>query len=194
MAYGPAKQDGGAFIFCKLIDRFRFFSGLTRIRTCADEHYFLRITGMITSQSKEKSEMQAFQSSSKPTKMAALKLKQLQYESETWKRLLGFIADENIYLKSRLAEVLRDSSDRSLLDEAENFQSEFVQEDGRIGFLRNELAELDKLLVREVFEDGAIAKNVESKLNRIRHNMRNTELQFIKLKSEFNNYLAEAIS
>lgn len=126
--------------------------------------------------------------------MAALKLKQLQYESDTWKRLLGFIADENIYLKSRLAEVLHDSTDRSLLEEAENFQSAFVQEDGRIGFLRNELAELDKLLVREVFEDGAIVKKVESKLNRIRHNIRNTELQFIKLKSEFNNYLAEAIS
>ena len=54
------------------------------------------------------------------------RLKQLQYESDTWKRLLGIIMDENIQLKNRLSEVLRDRFDKNLLVEVEVFQNYFI--------------------------------------------------------------------
>jgi regulator of replication initiation timing len=123
--------------------------------------------------------------------MPELKLKQLQYEAETWKRLLGFMTDENIHLKNRLSEILKDRFDKNLLDEVERFQSRFVQEDQMIGLLRNEVAELGKLLVREVFEDGSIIKQVDRKLKKLRDNINNAEKQFGKLKTEFNSYLSE---
>jgi regulator of replication initiation timing len=125
--------------------------------------------------------------------MPELKLKQLQYESDTWKRVLGFMMEENIYLKNRLSEILKDKFDKNLLEQVEGFQSSFVKEDEMIGLLRNEVAELDKLLVREIFEDGTIIKKVDAKLKHMRHNIKNAEKEFSRLKSDFNNYLSENI-
>ena len=125
--------------------------------------------------------------------MPEMKLKQLQYETETWKRLLGFMRDENVHLKNRLSEILKNNFDNNLLEEVENFHSNFLREDERINVLKDEVAELDKLLVQEVFEDGAIIKKVNSKLKRLRNNIKNTEAQFTKLKMDFNNYLSENI-
>jgi len=126
--------------------------------------------------------------------MPDLKLKQIQHECDTWKRQLSFISDENIHLKTRLTQVLNDRVDKNLLDGLENFQNMFVKEDDRVYLLRHEQAELDKLLVREIFENGAIVKKVENKLNKMRNNIRNAEVHFNKLKSSFNHYLLENIS
>jgi hypothetical protein len=55
--------------------------------------------------------------------------------------------------------------------------------------MRNEVSEFDKLVVREIFEDGQIASDIYKKLNQIRYNITVAEGQFSKLKQEFNNYL-----
>ena len=125
--------------------------------------------------------------------MPELKLKQLQYESDTWKRLLVFMMDENIHLKNRLSEVLKDQFDKNLLVEVEGFQNNFIKEDEMIGLLRNDVAELDKLLVREIFEDGKIINEIDRRLKNLRNNIIIAERQFGKLKLEFNNYLSENI-
>ena len=123
--------------------------------------------------------------------MPDLRLKQLQYESGSWKRLLVFMMDENIHLKYRLSEFLKDKFDKNLLEEVESFQSNFLKEDDLIGFLRNDVAELDKLLLREIFEDGKIINEIDRRLKNLRNNIMNAERQFGKLKSEFNSYLSE---
>lgn len=125
--------------------------------------------------------------------MPELKLKQLQYEVDTWKRLLGFMMEENIHLKNRLSEVLKYKFDNNLLEEVDGFQSRFIKGDELVSLLRNDVAELDKLLVREVFEDGRIVKQVDKKLKTLRNNIRNAEKEFGKLKTEFNSYLSENI-
>lgn len=125
--------------------------------------------------------------------MPELKLKQLQYESDTWKRLLGFMMDENIHLKNRLSEVLKDKFNKNLLVEIEGFQNNFIKEDELIGLLRNDVAGLDKLLEREIFEDGKIVNEIDRRLKNLRNNIVYAEKQFGKLKLEFNNYLSENI-
>ena len=85
--------------------------------------------------------------------MPELKLKQLQYERDTLKRLLDFMIDENVHMKNRLSEVLQDKFDKNLLKRIEFFQSTFLKEDELIGLLRNDFAELNKLLVIEIFEN-----------------------------------------
>ena len=125
--------------------------------------------------------------------MPELKLKQLQYEADTWKRLLGFFMEENIHLKNRLSEVLKNNFDKKLLEEVENFQSRFMKEDNLIGLLRNNVAEFDKLLLRESFEDGQLKKEVVRRVKTLRKNIENAEVEFSKLKKEFNNYLSENI-
>jgi predicted nucleic acid-binding Zn-ribbon protein len=126
--------------------------------------------------------------------MPDLKLKQLQYESDTWKRLLAFMMDENVHLKNRLSEVLKNGSDTTLLGEMENFQNNFVREDELIRLLRKDIAEVDKLLVREVFEDGKIIKHLNKKMKTLRSNITQVEKKFGQLKSDFHSYLSENIA
>lgn len=121
--------------------------------------------------------------------MYELKLNQMRYESETWKRTLGFILEENIYLKNRLAEVLRYRFNEEMLDEAERYHNRFVREDELVSLLRHDLAEMDKLLVREVFEDGPLKKKVNRNFARLRIHMKKAEKDFGKLKMDFNSYL-----
>ena len=123
--------------------------------------------------------------------MPDLRLKQLQYESDTWKRLLGFMMEENIQLKNRLSEVLKDKFDKNLLVEVEVFQSNFIKEDELVALLRNDVAELDKLLIRGICEDGKIMNKIDIRLKNLRNNIMNAEKQFSKLKSQFNSYLSE---
>lgn len=99
--------------------------------------------------------------------------------------------DENIQLKNRLSEVLRDRFDKDLLVEVEVFQNYFIKEDAPITFLRNDVAELDKLLVREICEDGKIINKIDLRMKNLRNNIMNAEIQFGKLKSVFNSYLVE---
>ena len=122
--------------------------------------------------------------------MSALKLEQLKYESDTWKRLLGFMRDENIHLKNMLSEVLKYKFDKNLLEEAESFQNSFLKEDDLIGLLRNDIAELDKLLGMMIFEDGKIINGIDMKLLKLRNNIIIAESQFGELKAAFNNYLS----
>ena len=123
--------------------------------------------------------------------MSQIKLKQLQHESDTWKRSLAFMMDENVQLKNRLADILRSEFDNNLLEDIENFQTNFIREDEMISLLKTDIAKLDKLLVREVFEDGQIVDNINRMLKEIRRNISIAETQFGKLKLEFNSYLLE---
>lgn len=125
--------------------------------------------------------------------IANAKLKQFKHECDTWKRQLCFMRDENVHLKTRLSEILKDGFADNLLEEIEFFQNRFTSEDEAIGFLRNEVAELDKLLVREMFDDGNTKKKVDSKLKGLRSSIAVSERNFIKLKSEFNSYILENI-
>ncbi len=124
--------------------------------------------------------------------MPELKLRQLQYETDTWKRLLVFMMDENIHLKIRLSEVLNNKFNESMLEQVENFHNDFLKEDDLIGLLRNEVAEIEMLLDKEM--DGEISfKKAESKIKKLRNNLLVAENQFSKLKLEFYSYLSENI-
>ena len=120
-------------------------------------------------------------------------LKQLQNESDSWKKLLGFMMDENISLKNRLSEVLKDKFDKNLLAEAEGFQSRFIKEDQLVSLLRNDIVELDKLLSKDIVEEKKIINETGRRLKNLRNNVTNAENQFYKLKLEFKNYLSENV-
>ena len=127
----------------------------------------------------------------KPGCMPNFKLQQLKHESDMWKRVLGFMKEENIHLKNRLSEILKTDISNDLLMKAEAFQNSFVREDDLILFLQNDIAVFDKLLMREIFEDGTIMNKLTESLKAIRKNISNAERQFNKLKLEFSNYLLE---
>ena len=128
----------------------------------------------------------------KPVDIPALKLIQLKYEMDTWKRLIGFMVEENVHLKNRISEILKNNFSINLLEGLETYQGRFIKEDILISLMRNELAELDKLLVNGVF-NGRIIEEIDQKLNILRNNIENVERNFTKLKLEYNNYLSRNI-
>ena len=120
-----------------------------------------------------------------------LKINQLQVEVNTWKRLLNFFSDENVCLKNRLSEILKNGFDRKLLEEFENFQTKFIKQDETITFLRNDIAELDKLLLNNKLGIGINEYTIDRKLEHLRKNIANSEGRFFQLQLNFNTYILE---
>jgi hypothetical protein len=119
------------------------------------------------------------------------KINQLQVEVNTWKRLLNFFSDENVCLKNRLSEILKNGFDRKLLEEFENFQTKFIKQDETITFLRNDIAELDKLLLNEKLGMSVNENAINRKLEHLRKNIVNSEGRFFQLQINFNTYVLE---
>ena len=121
------------------------------------------------------------------------KFTQFRHESDTWKRYLQFIQQENNHLKNRLSQVLQHDTDEQFLERAEYFQNKFVAEDDTVNMLRQDIQELDHLLTKESGEDGTMLKDLQKKLKKMQKDMEIVERQFSKLKSDFNFYLAESL-
>lgn len=125
--------------------------------------------------------------------MPHLKIKQLQYEINSWKRFLDYLTEENIQMKNRLSEILLEKFDTYLLEEVDGFQTRFIRKDHLVEMLRNEVMELDALAVVEVFKDERLFKKIKTKIKRLHKNIINTEKQFSKLKSDFHKFLSTNI-
>lgn len=122
------------------------------------------------------------------------KIEQFRYESDTWKRNLEFMIQENTHLKNRLADVLRSAAtDEDLLDAAEQYQNSFIREDETIQLLRGDITGLDKLLAREVYEDGHLIRDVIRDQKKLAAEVKNAISEFNRLKFDFNNYLGEML-
>ncbi|HVT86629.1 MAG TPA: hypothetical protein VHD35_15605 [Chitinophagaceae bacterium] len=123
-----------------------------------------------------------------------LKIRQFRHESDTWKRNLEFMMQENVNLKNRLAEVLQAiSADEDILNAAEHYQNEFIREDEAIHLLRRDISKLDTLLVREIYEDGELVRDLVHQHRKLSQEVRNAVSEFNKLKFDFNNYLGEVL-
>ncbi len=123
--------------------------------------------------------------------MPAIKIKELQHETDSWKRRLAFMKEENILFKNTISEILSDGFNRNLLEEVEEFQNRFIKADEVIGLLRNDIAEIDKLLLREIFEDGKIVREIELTFKRFRNHLLVAQRQFDNLKTEFNSFVGK---
>ncbi len=120
--------------------------------------------------------------------MGPLTVTELQRESEKLKQRLGSMIDENVSLKYRLSEVLKEKFDKKMLLEVEEYQNYFVREDELIGLLRNDIAVLDKLMSSSQTETVEMSP-IDKKLKKLRSNILSVENQFGMLKAEFVSYL-----
>lgn len=120
-------------------------------------------------------------------------IKQLKLESNAWKRMLRFLTDENIYLKNKVSEILKVNFDKGLLEEIEIFHSRFLREDDLINLLRNDIAEADKILLTEPIENSKFLTEIEMKIQKIRNNISNAEIQFESIKKDFASYISEHV-
>ncbi len=96
--------------------------------------------------------------------------------------------EENVGLKYRLAEVLKQQFDQLMLLDVENYQTHFLQEDQLIHLLRNDIAVLSKQL-RSTTGDEVLLSLLGGQLNMLRRDISLAEMQFNQLKADFFNYL-----
>lgn len=119
-------------------------------------------------------------------------IRQLEYEMGTWKRQLTFMTDENIHMKIRLVEILREElSDPSSLEGAESFQTLFIEQDSVIDVLRSQVAEFGRLLKHELFEEGNLSQSVLTEHKRLEAGINTAKNNFDNLKHRFNRYIME---
>ena len=124
--------------------------------------------------------------------MTELKLKQLRHEINTWKRMLGFMQEENVHLKNRLSDVLKDRFNKNMLDGVEFFQTNFIKEDEVIGLLKSEVAEVENILKWDLVTDENIFPT-SKRMETVRNNIDAAEKDFTKINNDFNKYLSENI-
>jgi dephospho-CoA kinase len=123
--------------------------------------------------------------------MSDYKIRQLNFESDTWRRHLAFMSDENIHMKTRLIELLKTRLETDLLNEAEKFQNLFIEQDNVIGLLRNSITEFERLLTREIYENGAIIQAVIASRISIEDKILSVKNKFEELKRKFNHFALE---
>src|SRR5665647_1043436 len=74
------------------------------------------------------------------------KTEQFLHENITWRRLLDFFIQENIFLKTRLSEVVDRETDKIFIAQAEHFQNEFILKDECIHDIENDIKGQEKNL------------------------------------------------
>ena len=119
-------------------------------------------------------------------------LSQYRHENDSWKRYLQFIQQENNFLKTRLSQVLQHDTDLDFLERAEFFQSKFLAEDETVHLLRQDVHEIEHLLLKDMSDDNNGMNNLRKKFWKLSRDMETVERQFNKLKSDFNTFLLDA--
>ena len=113
---------------------------------------------------------------------------QFNHEIKTWSRLLNFFKQENTFLKNRLAEVVDYGADKEFLALAEQFQNKFIIKDEYIDELRHDT----NLQARDLTGSNTALTDIKliKRQERLRNELEYFEIDFIKLKNEFNKYLS----
>ncbi|MDQ3016647.1 MAG: hypothetical protein M3R25_08015 [Bacteroidota bacterium] len=118
-----------------------------------------------------------------------MKMRQLQTESNAWKRSLEYMTDENIQMKTRLSEILIDNFDITLLTRIEYYQDQVLNEEEILHLLRHNIAEMDRMLTLDSLSRNN--KDISMLRASLQQQITAAELRFNKLKSAFYDFLSE---
>lgn len=121
------------------------------------------------------------------------RIRHFQKESESWKRLLEYIQQENSYLKDLLADIVSQDINRELLGRAEEFQNQFITKDEMIALLRGDIYDFEQWLLNLASHNKRNINEYLEKQRKLRNEIESLEQRFNKLKFEFLNYVSEKI-
>lgn len=125
--------------------------------------------------------------------MVSVKNRQLRQESESWFRMLDYFEQENIQMKNRLAEILKNEVNVAFLEKLEFYQNKFLNKDTVITLFRHEIAKHDQTLTNEWDGDVVFNKKIIKRQSKLRQDLRAIEREFNDIKFDFNSYVAEAL-
>ena len=120
--------------------------------------------------------------------MSDLRIMQIQFELDTWKRVLYCLMDENAHLKVRLSEVLKNNNDAVLLEKSEFCQNCFLLHDDLLSVLRDQFAKLNKQILKNQLTPAKIL-NIKERFISLRRHMMEAECDFSKIRNDYNEFL-----
>ena len=110
----------------------------------------------------------------------SIQQEQERYEVSTWLRMLDFQQQENVYMKTRIAEVVKANVSKEVLDRLEHFQNMLLNKDAVIALVRRDILRLSPEA-----HDGSAKVSQES----LRRDMYKMEQEFNTLRNGFNEYM-----
>ena len=135
---------------------------------------------------------------SEPTKdrlipKANLLVSQFLSENETWNRTLECLTEEDLNLKKRLSEILKnmDQRDDTLLERIEHFHNRLLKINETISFLCQEVNKSEKQLMQELNINTEFPSERRHLQKKIRKEMEMIEFEFHTLKFDLNNFIDE---
>ncbi len=120
-----------------------------------------------------------------------LLISQFLRENESWKRTLGFLIEEDIILKAGISDILKNmtKTDEGILKRLEQFHNRLIKENDTVRLLRSGVADMEKELNRDFYFDTDITNSISRVQRILRKQMETVELEFLKLKFDFNEYI-----
>jgi len=115
-------------------------------------------------------------------------MRQFEDVLATWKQLLNARMEENIFLKYKISEILKNNFNQNLLEEIEEFQTQFIKEDELINSLRKDISELDNYILSKVLQNGKMEKSFDAKIEDLRKDIAHSDSRFHASKSAFDNF------
>ena len=114
----------------------------------------------------------------------------LEFENDRWRRLVQFIQLENSYCNNRLAEVIKSNDGLpDFLEQAEFYQNYYIQQDAHISLLKHDLNTFGRIVEREKFTDGTIAKNIQFTHSQLKREIEKLEADFHDMQGKFDNFV-----
>lgn len=112
-------------------------------------------------------------------------------ETKSWEQLLYMLKQENIYLKTKLSEVVDPSTDKDFLALAEQFQNQFILKDEFMDELLHDVREQQQKL--QIINDPITDEKLQKKQKKLRNEIGYLNKDFVRIKNEFINYLANVL-
>lgn len=126
-----------------------------------------------------------------PDPRTNLLFSQFHRENESRRRTLAFLMEEDIILKAGISEILKNMNptDEDVLKRLEHFHNRLLKENDIVRSLRAEVADMDKNLDRNFCIDKDLSNTIRQKQHLFRKKIKIVELEFLKLKFDFNEYV-----
>ena len=114
----------------------------------------------------------------------------IKQEQMSWLKTLEGLRQENVFLKNRLAEIIKDNVSTEILEKAEQYLAIFIDKDTVISLLRRDIAKLSAATTANLI-NGEINKTLLEQA-KLKYDVERMSKEFTTVKTNFNAFLAES--
>lgn len=125
-----------------------------------------------------------------PQKPTQTQIAHWRYQSDGWKRTLEYLRTEKIYCEHYLSDLVKElPADAETLDEVEWYLDWFAQQETLIALVAADIADFDRLITAEVFEDSDLNRMVCSRCRLLRQEIGKIDKAWRSKRALFDSFI-----